>query len=49
MCWGKLKLTAEREDLLILERGDVRKGCIHIVEIVGIKLRDGCAVEALVI
>ena len=46
---GKLKLTAEREDLLILERGDMRKGCIHIVKIIGIKVRDGCTVEALVV
>lgn len=49
MYWGRLELTAEREDLLILERGDVRKGGIHVVEIVGVKLRDSCAVEALVI
>ena len=49
MCWGRLKLTAEGEDLLILERGDVRKGRIHVIEIVGVKVRDSCAVEALVV
>ena len=49
MCWGRLKLTAEREDLLILECGDVREGCIHIIEVVGIEFRNGCAVEALVV
>ena len=49
MYWERLRLTAEREDLLILECGDVRKGGIHIVEIIGVKLRDSCAVEALVI